>query len=204
MDQARQAFSCDNFEIAAELYEQEIKQHGPNQELLPGLADSLARAGQLKKALSSYSKANRFGDVSSDQLCQLVTSLMKIMSDHLPIKESAITSIDIKDDIFLCTICNKLWRDPVTIRCGHTFCHKCLEKEQSNSCNKCGVERNSLILSEFKTNLLLSQATEKWFQNELNSLKLKDDGNIHFEARDFTTAVARYSQALTLGKYSCN
>jgi len=46
--------------------------------------------------------------------------------------------------------------------------------------------------------VLLSQISEKWFPNELKAMRLKDDGNIHFERSEFKKAVAVYSQAFEL------
>lgn len=41
---ARHAFSSKNYDLAAEIYEMKIAEHGLKPELLLGLADSLARA----------------------------------------------------------------------------------------------------------------------------------------------------------------
>jgi len=191
VDLAKQAFTTENFDLAADIYERNIKENGPRIGLYLGLADSCARSGNLQKAFEAYSHAYRLGKVSPNQLNHLVTSLVKIMCDRKDL--SSKTEVD---NVFSCGACKSLWKDPVTISCGHTFCRGCLEKEQSKNCKKCGLVRRHSNLSTLKTNVLLAKTVEKWFHKELAAIQLKDQGNCYFRAQKFKEAVEMYTEAL--------
>ena len=200
VDLAKQAFTTNNFDLSAEIYERNIKENGPSLKLYLGLADSYARGGHLQKAFESYIQAYRLGKVTPDNLNQLVAALVDVMRDKQQL--NATNNDKTTEDIFACGICLNLWRDPVTISCGHTFCRGCLEREQSRNCKKCKVPRKNTKISSLKTNVLLSQTLEKWFKSEVLAIKLKNEGNDLFQKRKFREAVEVYSRAFEYGKFN--
>ena len=200
VDIAKQALSTNNFDLAVEIFERHIKEHGPNVELYVGLGDSYARSGQLRKAFESYSNAFKLGHVKADNLNHLVNALIEAVMETDSGEGAAGTSKK-EEDFMACGICLALWADPVTIPCGHTFCRKCLEKTKSKNCKKCGVIINRPRCWTLKTNVLLNTTIEKWFPKELQAARLKNEGNKCFERRQFSEAIGKYSEAFVNGKY---
>ncbi|XP_033744047.1 LON peptidase N-terminal domain and RING finger protein 3-like [Pecten maximus] len=194
VDLAKQAFSTNNFELAADVYERTIRENGPSSELYFGLADSFARSGHFERAFESYCSAFRLtNSVRPGLLKHLVTALVDTVKQDSVVEDAMMN----KNCIFTCVLCRGLLNDPVTIPCGHTFCRKCLEREQSRPCKKCGTV-NHLNVSSIKTNVLLKQAVEVWFPSECRALQLKADGNVYFEKRDFEKAICLYNEAISL------
>ena len=198
VDLAQQAFSTKNYDLAAEIYDRTIREHGPSGSLYLGLADSYARSGRLETAFRAYSNAFRCGPVSPDQLTNLVTALVDKMGENEDLKTDS--KLSPEDQMFACDICKGMWNDPVTVSCGHTFCRKCLEKSSSKTCVKCGTVHSSTRISHLKTNVLLTSLIDKWFSHEAKAVKLKAEGNSLFANRRYHEAIDVYSKAFSLGK----
>ena len=203
VDLAKQAFTTKNFDLSAEIYERTIQENGPSIELFLGLADSYARGGNLQKAFESYIQAKRYGSLDPSKLNQLVTALVDIMRDKYiqPYAGESKKKMS-SDGIFDCGICLNMWRDPVTLYCGHTFCRECLEKDKESSkvCKKCKVPRRNVRISSLKTNILLSQTLEKWFNSDVKAINLKSKGNEMFKKQKYQEAIELYSLAFELGE----
>ena len=50
-------------------------------------------------------------------------------------------------DNYLCAICREVYRLPVSINCGHTFCYMCLNRSELNFKNQCPQCRTIIIQS---------------------------------------------------------
>jgi len=195
VDLARQAFSSRNFDLAAEIYERSISQHGPKCELLLGLGDSLAKGGQFSKAFITYSKACRVGGISPKDLKHLVTALVAT------VKQDILPNIEMnRNVVFDCLICKNMIHDPVTIPCGHTFCRSCLLKESSKQCKNCGTTNHYMNVARIKSNVLLTQVIDKWFPDHCTAVKLKRKANQAFQSSSFDDAILLYSKAMELGE----
>ncbi|XP_069131502.1 LON peptidase N-terminal domain and RING finger protein 3-like [Argopecten irradians] len=194
VDLAKQAFSTNNFELAADVYERTIRENGPSAELYFGLADSFARSGHFERAFESYGSAFRLtNSVRPGALKHLVTALVDSVKQDSVVEDAMMN----KNCIFTCVLCKGLLNEPVTIPCGHTYCRKCLEREQSKPCKKCGTV-NHINVSSIKTNVLLKQKIEVWFPSQCRALQLKSEGNVYFERRDFERAITLYNEAISL------
>lgn len=200
VDLAREAFSTNNFELAAEIYERTIKENGPNAELFLGLADSFARGGLFSKAFEAYTNAFRLGRISPEKLKHLVTALVDSLSQECGSSGSQ-GSTTIKSSMFTCVLCRGLLEEPVTIPCGHTFCRKCLDRDRSKACKVCGNLQYGVKTSSIRTNVVLSNLIRKWFPERCRAYELKAEGNKYFEKRDFQSAIKFYSEAISLCKY---
>lgn len=199
VDLARQAFTTNNFGLAAEIYERTIKENGPQAELFLGLADSFARGGHFSKAFGAYTNAFRLGKVTPEKLKHLVTALIESVRQDKARDKQQQASMR-KSCMFTCLICRGLLNDPITILCGHTFCRKCLERDRSRTCKVCGIVHYRLTPSKLKTNVVLLNLIKKWFADECRAAELKCEGNKYFERADYPNAIQLYSQAIALSK----
>ncbi|XP_059144291.1 LON peptidase N-terminal domain and RING finger protein 3-like [Physella acuta] len=197
VDLAKEAFSTNNFSLAAEIYERTILENGPTSELFLGLADSFARAGNFSKAFESYKIAYRYGKVTPEKLKHLVIGLVDtVKQDLLNISGNK----GKKSCMFICGVCRGLLADPVTVPCGHTFCRKCLEKDKSRTCENCGIVHYRLKTRSCNSNVVLTNLIEKWFPNEQKAARLKQEGNEYFSKGDFVSAIDVYTRALAIAQ----
>ena len=197
VDLAKEAFSTNNFSLAADIYERTIRENGPTSELFLGLADSLARTGLFAKAFESYTNAYRYGKVTPEKLKHLVIGLIDTVKQDI----SSSGNTTKKNCMFTCGSCRGLLVDPVTIPCGHTFCRKCLERDVSKTCELCHTVHYRLKVRQISSNVVLTNLIEKWFPNECKATQLKKEGNELIAKMDFHNAIRVYSQAIQIGKY---
>ncbi|KAK3597512.1 hypothetical protein CHS0354_041930 [Potamilus streckersoni] len=194
VDLAREAFETNNFDLAAEIYDRTIREHGPSADLYLGLADSYARAGNFRRAIDTYSKAFRYGKIVPDKLKHLVTALIKTVAMELPAKLALNKNL-----IFTCLICRNLFEEPVTIRCGHSFCRNCILRDENETCRNCGtIIDQSCRASRVKCNVLLTTVIGKWFPSECRAARLRTEANAVFEKQKFDTAIELYNEAIKL------
>lgn len=198
VDLAKEAFNTQNFQLAVEIYERTIKENGPSFELCLGLANSFAFCGHFEKAFDTYASAFRLGNLTPSSLKHLVSALVNAVK-----QDNIATSPNMsKSCMFTCTICRGLFNEPVTISCGHTYCRKCFERDQSKACRTCGTLHHLVKTSNFKANVLLTRLIESWFPNENKASCLKAEGNKFFERRQYDKSIELYSIAIELCKYS--
>ena len=198
VDLAREAFSTNNFDLAAEIYERTIVENGPNSDLYLGLADSFARSRNFQKAFLAYTNAYRFGRITPEKLKHLVTGLIDTVKQDL--SNTASGGDNKPSCMFSCGVCRGLLADPVTLPCGHTFCRKCMEKDKSKTCVLCSTSHYKLKLSKLKSNVVLSNLVQKLFPGECDVAALKKAGNELISLRKFTKAVDVYTKAIEKGE----
>ena len=198
VDLAREAFSTNNFGLAADIYERTIQEKGPTSDLFLGLADSFARGGQFSKAFNAYTNAYRYGKVTPEKLKHLVLGLIQTVKQD--ISKNGLQA-DLKQNcVFTCGICRGLLADPLTLPCGHSFCRKCLEKDKSKSCELCNATHYRLKLRNLSSNVVLTSLIEKLFPSQSRAAALKKQGNEFVAKRDFKNAIRVYTQAIDVGK----
>ena len=187
--------------VVKEQHQQQLADlRGRQQDLYMCLGDSHAAAGRLQPAYGAYVKAYRVGArPTPDRLCNLVASLVEIVK--IDTGDASKTSQKDEEDIFTCSLCQSLWSEPVTLRCGHTFCRTCLEKDHPNfkRCRRCMADVNSTVAS-LKTNVLLSRTVEKWFPGQLAAVRLKQEGNLLFGQKKLERAIGAYTKAIEQGE----
>jgi len=197
VDLAKEAFSTNNFSLAADIYDRAIKEHGPTSDLFLGLADCFARDGLFAKAFNAYTNAYRYGIVTPEKLKHLVVGLIDTVkqdlsnSGHQESKQSW---------MFTCGVCLGLLSDPVTLPCGHTFCRKCLEKDKSKTCEVCNTTHYRLKLRNLNSNVIVINLIQKLFPNKCTAAILKKEGNELITKRSFQRAIEVYNKAIELEK----
>lgn len=209
VDIAAEAFRSRNFGLATEIYERIIRDKGPAYHLLIQLGSCLALSGHISEAFTAFIKAYRLCgknvQESPKELAHLIQSLVKLtreimltVADGRPNLIAHAKEVLAKEP-FLCGYCLELILEPTTIYCGHTFCRKCVEKHNVNTCVCCG--KNPSVSVGFKPNVLLASAMSKLFPNAKHLARLKNDANAKSVQEKYEDAIELYTRILKVCKY---
>lgn len=182
-----------NYIHSSDVFERAVKTS--NLELYLSYADSLSKCGKVLEALEVYDHCCRVGDISPEKLKHVTYGLVEsVMSafGHRP--QKTYTSV------FICGLCESVLRHPTTLPCGHTFCRRCLMKDGSRLCKKCGQK----VTSSFETNVLIKKLVEKFWPGEVVAAEIREEGNEHLQRNELEEAVSKYNEALSIGKSMCS
>jgi len=224
VDVAEEAIKVSNYSLATEIYETAIRELGPSADSYIKLGNVLCLAGKVSEAFTSFLKAYRLSHVSSDKLTHLVNSLVRLTRDSMMNAANAhnggeactmaaqsnngdndmdILALNTKELIesepFLCGVCLGTVQEPTTIYCGHTFCRKCLDKQDSNVCIVCG--QNPRLTDGYRPNVLMSEIVKKLFPKLDQLHQLKSEANTVFSQGRLEEACQRYTTILSLCMY---
>ncbi len=121
-----------------------ISEANVNSMLVEMLNKQLTEINKIKQNLAETQKKLASKTLSFQQLSQSRAQASMAGSKIL-------TATDLSLDKFVCGLCNEILVNTVTIECGHSFCHSCLEKKlRSNTpfaCSGCASNKNELLLS---------------------------------------------------------
>ncbi|XP_007883556.2 LON peptidase N-terminal domain and RING finger protein 2 [Callorhinchus milii] len=161
LELAEEAFRARNYELAADIYECQLQERGPERRLYLGKARSLARSARLNEAFETYQKASELGRLLPENLQELLEAIAasirskdldrqrrkkperqpqtagRVGGSHTP-RSSDEEEEEAESDVFSCRLCLVLLYEPITVPCGHTFCKSCLEKQAAAECKLCG------------------------------------------------------------------
>jgi hypothetical protein len=172
--------------------------------------DKLTGAGAFQNALAT-SNALSFiiqlyrtceGNFSSEERKKLVDTFSSKIIEMCSRTETELKETSLlKIDEFSCPICFGVVREPLTIRCGHSYCKKCLQKEvQGGQCKLCPFKFTHQDVMSTKPNVLCIQLTDKLWPDEEKVASLRNEGNQLCAAGKQMEAVEMYTQAIQLCK----
>lgn len=116
-------------------------------------------------------------------------------------------------EFVICSSCNDLLVDGVTLLCGHTYCRKCLKKRESESfielCHRCdkNSEKHSkwffkqrTVVDGHQKNVMLNAIIYENYTNELQAINIRLEGNKFLEQKDYIKATEKYQEAVEICK----
>nr|XP_056717973.1 LON peptidase N-terminal domain and RING finger protein 2 [Euleptes europaea] len=118
-------------------------------------------------------------------------------SSTLPLKVIPANLVDASD--FECSLCMRLFYEPVATRCGHTFCLKCLERcmDHNPHCPLCKEELSEFLASRtYKKNILTEELIVRYLPEELSERKkvyeeeMKELSNLNKDVPIFVCTMA--------------
>ncbi|NXY87421.1 LONF2 protein, partial [Alcedo cyanopectus] len=140
-----------------------------NKKSLGAILSSLPGVG-LKRKLSS--------DMRDLQSLDVPNKIPKKDADVLP-ENTTVTSSEIPTTLldasdFECSLCMRLFYEPVTTPCGHTFCLKCLERclDHNPHCPLCKEKLSEFLASRtYKKTVLTEELIVRYLPEELSERK---------------------------------
>ncbi|XP_048815475.1 LON peptidase N-terminal domain and RING finger protein 3 isoform X3 [Lagopus muta] len=171
---------------------------GPEWRTLLGRADALAFGGRLHEALPLYQLASRQRQLRAEQLEKLVECLAQgvRLKEGLPAGSGAPQPRDW--DGCRCRKCQGFLFEPVSLPCGHTFCKKCLEREDRATAARCVLCRQEGGGRLPRVNVILSNLLGKWFPRQVRASQLRHEGNLLYREKKLHAALQKYDEALSL------
>jgi len=107
---------------------------------------------------------------------------------------------------FTCPLCFGILREPLTMICGHTYCKKCINKEDEKvqeevtQCKLCPAKFTSAQIRDTRPNVVLMDLLNKCFPSADSLFSLRNKGKELFSTKDYEAAVQKFTQAIDLCK----
>ncbi|XP_029113834.1 LON peptidase N-terminal domain and RING finger protein 2 [Scleropages formosus] len=212
LEVAEEASRAGNFELAADIYGSQLAElQQPDRGLCLRRADALVRAGRLPDALDSYCAAARLHALRPEELALLVESIARTLRHKEPPPPPAACAEDEAPalDLFSCRMCAALLSEPATLRCGHTFCKRCLEGDEgrggAGGCGRCAecAQEGRAPPGGFRVNVVLSALLEKWFEAESRARRFCMEGERMWRKRELPAALDKFNRAAELAPSDC-
>jgi len=163
-------------------------------------ARALTKDKKFKEALSVISLCSQMASLSTDVIQEFGAELIDFYSVHIG-KGSFHT------DPWSCCICATVLVDAVTLgSCGHSVCKKCVLRDLSSACKKCGTAYEPFNTdpmdeeSNIKLSILVCELTNKYWEKEKQAVQLRNEGNKLFQRGDVGASLVKYSEAYQLSK----
>ncbi|XP_010118873.1 PREDICTED: LON peptidase N-terminal domain and RING finger protein 2, partial [Chlamydotis macqueenii] len=165
-----------------------------NKKSLGAILSSLPGVG-LKRKLSS--------DTRDLQSLDVPNKIPKKDADVLP-ENTIVTSGEVPTTLvdatdFECSLCMRLFYEPVTTPCGHTFCLKCLERclDHNPHCPLCKEKLSEFLASRtYKKTVLTEELIVRYLPEELSERKkvyeeeMKELSNLNKDVPIFVCTMA--------------
>ncbi|XP_067903224.1 LON peptidase N-terminal domain and RING finger protein 3-like [Heterodontus francisci] len=196
LELAAEAFRARNFQLAAEIYHQ--CQPEETEELRLKRAHCLVLGERLSEALEEYQLLSQKGRLRAEHLEVLVGYL----ADSIKGSEGWAEGEPPSKGLLSCLKCTGTLFEPVTLRCGHSYCKNCLEKERerttasSPSCKLC--KEKLPAAGAYRINVVLNSFLGKYFPTETRALTLRHEGNVLYKKNKPLAALERYHEAIAL------
>lgn len=159
-------------------------------------ARSLCKEKKLMEAISVLGVVSKLtSDIPMESVKELVESLVEKYS-----AQAASTSFYI--DSWSCVFCSSVLDEPVTLTCGHATCKKCLVRDITGVCKKCKtkyapIEEDPIDVEPYiKVCILTSELVGKYWSRELESTRIRSEGNRLFQRGCVEESIQKYSQAI--------
>uniref|UniRef100_A0A8C8I5J4 LON peptidase N-terminal domain and RING finger protein 3 n=1 Tax=Oncorhynchus tshawytscha TaxID=74940 RepID=A0A8C8I5J4_ONCTS len=136
---------------------------------------------------------------TSTSSCNTTTSSKSYKVREIATSWSAVLSDLIDPADLECSLCMRLFYEPVTTPCGHTFCLKCLERclDHNPKCPLCKMELEEYLAeSKYNKTVLMENLICKYLPNELmdrqklNAEEIADLSNLNKNVPIFVCTMA--------------
>lgn len=158
----------------------------------------LCRGRQFNEAISILVVVSR---LSNNLPMEAVKNLVEdLLESYSP--QSA--TISCYTDPWSCVFCSSVLEEPVTLTCGHSCCKKCMLRDVTSVCKKCKVkyspvEEDPIDVEPYvKVNVVVSGLVTKYWSRELESAKLRAEGNRLYQRGSVEDSIKKYGEAINI------
>lgn len=123
-------------------------------------------------------------------------------------KGSSIGEMTGWSDPFLCPVCDDVFKCPVTVNCGHTYCRHCListvASSKSKKCRVCWkkIETTTTSGNQWEKDVFISRLVERWWGGELKTKMINEDARHYLNSRHYDEALRCANESLEQGELS--
>uniref|UniRef100_A0A8B9EML9 LON peptidase N-terminal domain and ring finger 2 n=1 Tax=Anser cygnoides TaxID=8845 RepID=A0A8B9EML9_ANSCY len=165
-----------------------------NKKSLGAILSSLPGAG-LKRKLSSDMRDLQSLDVPN----KIPKKDAEVLPENTVIASGEIPTTLVDASDFECSLCMRLFYEPVTTPCGHTFCLKCLERclDHNPHCPLCKEKLSEFLASRtYKKTVLTEELIVRYLPEELSERKklyeeeMKELSNLNKDVPIFVCTMA--------------
>ena len=161
-------------------------------------ARSLTKEKRFKEAISVLGVVSKLcKDLPMEEVKDLVDNLVNNYEDQA-------TLVSCYTDPWSCVFCSCVLEEPVTLTCGHSCCKKCLMRNISSLCKKCKSkyeppEEDPIDIEPYiKVNILVGELVKKYWSRELESIKLRVEGNRLYQRDCLSDSIIKYTEAISI------
>ncbi|XP_067853402.1 LON peptidase N-terminal domain and RING finger protein 3-like [Heptranchias perlo] len=196
---AATTFKARNFQLAAEIYQCQLRANQPEvEELHLKRAHCLALGERLGEALEECQLLSKQGKLRAEHLDALVGCL----AEGIRRSQGWAEGEQPGEGLLGCLKCSGTLFEPVTLLCGHSYCKNCLEKEResnraSSSCKVC-KDKLAAVSGVHKINVVLNSFLGKYLPAETRALTLRHEGNVLYKNKRPQAALEKYHEAIAL------
>lgn len=176
--------------ITSEMFDKILKEKGPNHEIYLSYATLLAEKGQTVESLELLFHTYKLYNMTLDKLYQVISKVVDYL--RLNWRENGPPATR---NVFSCPVCWGVLYEPLTLGCGHTYCRRCLLKEQLRMCKICQFKFKDVSISSVKPNVLVATLVDRWWHQEVEGVKLRTEGNKYFQNQQLEKALGAYTKA---------
>ncbi|XP_054708324.1 LON peptidase N-terminal domain and RING finger protein 3-like [Uloborus diversus] len=169
-----QAIGGNKFKKYLENVPRSIKESASNGDPLKNIVQYFTKNGKVHEALSACIRAYSSDFFDSECINILIDSITQKAKEYL--RENA----KLTKDHLMCTVCDQFMKDPVTLRCGHTYSKKCMLSNLDDDafvCEKCESYYVRGYVEQVKNNVTLLTLIDIVFKSEC-SVNTKDDEHV--------------------------
>lgn len=185
-------------ERARRTFSKKITEDSSSFQVFLDYARLLIQETKFKETFSVLALYSRHSSLPMEVVREVGDSLIK----HYSSRKQQGQQHTFSSDPWSCCICATVLVEPVTLPCGHTTCRKCLLKDISGICRKCGAKYQPIDSDPMddecnvKVSILVSALVVKYWTPELQAVEHRSEGNRQFQRSEVAQSISSYTAAL--------
>lgn len=183
--------------LSSETYKSMLNERGPNLDIYLSYAIHLSGTGRITDTLEVLFHTYRLYNMTTDKVYQIVGKII----DHLRTESRETCNLSSTRNVFSCPTCMGVLCDPITLPCGHTYCRRCILRENLKTCKVCQTKLRGFVAEKVKTNVVVVSLVKRWWEDELLGVQLRTQGNKLFKENQLDKAVEKYTEAFELAPH---
>ncbi|KAK7055012.1 LON peptidase N-terminal domain and RING finger protein 3 [Halocaridina rubra] len=177
--------------FSKDVYERLLQENGPNIDVYLAYATYLGQNGNVTESLEVLCHIYRIYSMSTEKLFPVVSKIIQYLR-----ADSRENSSPPLRNVFSCPCCWGVLHEPMTLQCGHSYCRRCLLKENLKTCRVCQSKLKNFSPTALKNSVLITTLVDRWWSGEVDGVKLRSRGNECFKMQDLERAVNLYTEAV--------